>query len=77
MAEASNKLAIFIENLKDAGCDENKIKECVRYFSEEEYEQLKKELIKHKSNLLCTLHDKQEQIDCLDYLFYKINKKEK
>ncbi len=73
MKNAENELEL-IENLKDAGCCATTI-ECFL----ECYRQGRKKgemdvLIKHRSELLEELHTIQEEIDCLDYLIYRMKK---
>ena len=69
-----NNNSELIENLKDAGCCATTI-ECFL----ECYRQGRKKgemdvLIKHRSELLEELHTIQEEIDCLDYLIYRMKK---
>lgn len=59
-----------IQNLKDAGCNECLIK---KIMNEPEKRQMQI-LSEHRRKLLCNLHKYQKQIDCLDFLIYKINK---
>lgn len=63
-----------IQNLIDAGCDKREI-DC--FIKEYESGNVKKEvtmLEAHRKILLDGLHKKQRQIDCLDYLVYKLGK---
>ena len=62
---------LIIQNLKDAGCEQNLIDEFLKL---EESAQLKL-LAKHRSNLLEELHKNQKQIDCLDYLIFNLKQK--
>lgn len=60
------------QNLIDAGCGEdiiNKFDECG--CNEEKCRRL---LEKHRKALLDEIHKKEDNISCLDYLVYKINK---
>lgn len=76
MAEASDSLEILKQNLIDAGCDQKQIDECIKCYKEQNKGKLTSTLKKHKTDLLDSLHQKQKEIDCLDYLYYQINKKE-
>ena len=63
-----------IQNLKDAGCDD----ETVTWFLKmtecgEQQEQLKL-LEKQRRSLLEQVHKNEKQIDCLDYLVFKMKK---
>lgn len=58
----------ILENLKDAGCEQNFINEFFKY---EKTVQLNL-LAKHRINLLDKLHKSQKQIDCLDYLIFNL-----
>lgn len=61
-------------NLKDAGCDEEFIE---RYCKcENDRRQCKKMLSEHRRRLLEQLHEKEDNVSCLDYLVYKIKKDE-
>jgi len=64
----------IIQNLRDAGCDKKTID---LFFKECECGNVKKELKIleiYRKSLLEGLHKKQRQIDCLDYLVYKLRK---
>lgn len=41
---------------------------------EDDFEELSKLLEQHRSCLLNLIHDKEKQIDCLDYLVYQIKR---
>ncbi len=67
----------IIQNLKDAGCDGDTIIAFVENFREEKIEDGLKLLAGHRRLLLDGLHKEQRQIDCLDYLVYKLEKQKK
>lgn len=69
----NNENAI-IQNLKDAGCDEDTIQTFVEDLREEKVAEGLKLLAAHRRSLLDNLHKDQKQIDCLDYLVYKLEK---
>lgn len=74
MSNASDTLGIFRQNLIDAGCDENTISKCVAFAEKGEWEKISSVLSEHRSKLLKNVHSGQKQIDCLDFLAYRINK---
>ena len=64
----------IIQNLRDAGCDDETIAAfmgCVR--EEREAESLRL-LKKQRSLLLDAVHREEKKIDCLDYLVYRMQK---
>ena len=65
----------LIQNLKDSNCSENLIKEIVTLDNKGEISKELKLLEFHRKNLLNSLHKFQKQIDCLDYLIFKIKTK--
>lgn len=75
MAEASDTMGILHQNLIDAGCSEELIQCCMELAKAEQWNRILPLLSKHKVDLLATVHQGQEQIDCLDFLVYSINKK--
>lgn len=64
-----------IQNLKDAGCD-NEMVTCFLKMTEcgERQGQLKL-LEKQRRNLLEQVHKNEKQIDCLDYLVFQMKNK--
>lgn len=63
-----------LQNLKDAGCDEDTIS-CFVSCSEIGCDQDQFILLKkHRRCLLDKMHEDQKQIDCLDYLVDKMKK---
>ena len=68
-----------IQNLKDAGCTPD-MEECIMsHLDEDDMGELLKLLEHHRSCLLGMVHDREKQIDCLDYFVYQIkrNKEQK
>lgn len=74
MAEATDTLGIIYQNLKDAGCDEQTTQKCMSFVKNGNIEGMLPILKKYRSALLGTVRCGQKQIDCLDYLIYKIQK---
>ncbi len=64
----------IIQNLKDAGCDNDTITAFVEDVRKQNITQGLQLLSMHRQTLLDNLHKEQKQIDCLDYLIYKIKK---
>lgn len=74
MAEASDTFGIIYQNLKDAGCDEQTTGKCIELIKKKNYRGLLPILSDYRKSLLNTVRLGQKQIDCLDYLIYKIQK---
>lgn len=63
---------VVIQNLQDAGCTQKMVQRIMTQLEEDDFEELSKLLEQHRSCLLNLIHDKEKQIDCLDYLVYQI-----
>lgn len=74
MPQANDTEAIIHQNLVDAGCDEPTIQRCMLIVRSGRYNQMLPILSQHRASLLETVHSGQKQIDCLDYLIFKIQK---
>lgn len=61
-----------VQNLKDAGCDEEKIKCFMEYVKQGNIIRGLAVLEEHRRLLLEQVHLEERQISCLDYLVYKI-----
>lgn len=62
------------QNLIDAGCDEEFIKRfdcCIC-----DKKQCEKMLANHRKELLQEVHEKEDNISCLDYLVYKMKQED-
>ena len=68
---------VIIQNLKDAGCSQETIMSFVENISENRVEEGLGILALHRRSLLDELHREQKQIDCLDYLVYKMKKEKR
>ena len=75
MSEASDTMGILHQNLVDAGCSKDLIETCMELAKANKWKRLLPLLAKQRINLLDSVHDRQKQIDCLDFLVYSINKK--
>lgn len=67
----------IIQNLKDAGCDSETIKNFMADLQKGKEANGLKRLAAHRKNLLDSLHREQKCIDCLDYLVYQMRKADK
>lgn len=74
MVEANDTAGITYQNLIDAGCDKETIKKCMSMVKKGIYTEMLPILSQHRMFLLDTVHFGQKQIDCLDYLIFKIKK---
>ncbi len=75
MAEASDIMGILHQNLIDAGCSEDLIRSCMELAKANRWDRILPLLSKQRTDLLGSVHDRQKQIDCLDFLVYSIHKK--
>lgn len=73
MAEAGELKKIH-QNLIDAGCDRKTTDMCMAFIKEGQLLDMMPILRKHRNALLDSVHKGQKQIDCLDYLLYKLKK---
>lgn len=76
MPEASDTQGILFQNLQDAGCGTELVQKCMELAQERKQAELVRLLSRHKKALLNFMHGCQKNIDCLDYLLYRINKNE-
>lgn len=63
-----------LQNLKDAGCTKEMTQQIIMKLEKNDFEELSKLLEQRRSCLLNLIHDKEKQIDCLDYLVYQIKR---
>lgn len=66
----------IIQNLKDAGCDEDTIRTFMDDLQCGKQATGTQLLQKHRRSLLDNLHQDQKQIDCLDYLLFMMKKEQ-
>ena len=74
MAEANDVYGSIYQNLIDAGCDQQIAEKCMVFAKEGRFTDMLPILVRHRKALLGSLHERQKQIDCLDYLLYKLKK---
>lgn len=67
----------WVQNLKDAGCGSDMIQRYLDCCGCGDGKGIKRLLENHRRQLLEELHRCQSKIDCLDYLRYQEQKKEK
>lgn len=65
-----------MQNLIDAGCSKDMIDDLMKQLAEDDMESLLQMLEKHRACLLSMVHQKEKQIDCVDYLVYQIKRGE-
>lgn len=73
LIQYGSKQAI-IQNLVDAGCNEETIECCIACLDNGKKDELLKRLENHRNGLLQKVHEGEKQIDCLDYLVYQIDR---
>lgn len=74
MALATDKTAVITENLTDAGLDKKAVEECLEMLDKHEFSALQKFLSDYRKKLLDSIHEYNDQIDCLDYFTYTLKK---
>lgn len=74
MAEANDTYGMIYQNLIDAGCDQPTTERCMAIVRTGAYLEIIPILSEHRAGLLHSIHSEQKQIDCLDYLIYKLEK---
>lgn len=72
MPHAFDNKGILLQNLKDAGCDEKTIQNCMILFQENDAAGMVRILSCQKRRMLETVHIWQKEIDCLDYLMFRL-----
>lgn len=72
MAEANDTSGIIYQNLIDAGCDKQTADYCMSIVRKGTYSELLPILSRYRTGLLGAVRSGQKQIDCLDYLIFKI-----
>ena len=58
----------MIQNMKDAGCDNEIITKICRLYTEGQIQDAVKILRRHRCNLMEQLHESQNRVYCLDFL---------
>lgn len=76
MPNALDKETVFLQNLKDAGCNTELTDECMKFYKNGKFDEVLRKLAAYRRAVLVETRKKQKQIDCIDYLTNKINKNE-
>ena len=63
-----------MQNLKDAGCNEKELADICRLYSAGQMRDVARALRRHRLKLMEKLHESQRQVDCLDFLVYRMEK---
>ena len=74
MADYIKDTGAVVQNLKDAGCDEDVVEEFMELAEAGERKRLFKLLERQRRLLVDSVHSREKQIDCLDYLVFQIRK---
>ncbi|MCM1345332.1 MAG: hypothetical protein NC305_18420 [Lachnospiraceae bacterium] len=63
-----------IQNLKDAGCDQETIERFMNCMEQDDLTGQLRLMEEHRKCILDRVHKEEKQIDCLDYLVYQIGR---
>lgn len=77
MPHATDTDGILRQNLVDAGCGPDIVRQCMALARKQDQSELIRVLSCHRRALLDALHQSEKRIDCLDYLVYQMEKKAK
>ncbi len=77
MFHATDTDGILRQNLVDAGCSPEIIQQCMELAREQNQAELMRVLSSHRRMLLNAVHQNEKRIDCLDYLLYTLEKRNK
>ncbi len=72
MAEANDVYGSIYQNLIDAGCDTKTTEQCMALVEDGRYCDTLPILTQYRKTLLGSVRTRQKQIDCLDFLIYKL-----
>lgn len=74
MTNATNTNPAIVQNLKDAGCDDELIAKYVSLQAKGKTDEQLRILACHRCRLINIVHENQKRVDCLDYLIYAMKK---
>ncbi len=74
MPDYMNDTNVVLQNLKDAGCDDEVVKTFMELAETGEKQKQYRLLEKHRRDLLDKVHNRERQIECLDYLVFQMKK---
>ena len=63
-----------VQNLKDAGCDQEIIQNFMECMEQDDLNGQMQLMEKHRECLLNKVHEEEKHINCLDYLVYQIRR---
>jgi len=73
--ESDRDMVLLLRNLADAGCDAATTEQFLTLEREGKLKEQRRLLLKQREQLLQTVHENQERIDCLDFLLYSMEQK--
>lgn len=76
MNEEQDKKEDLIQNLQDAGCNQNLIDKFLNLLEQKQFDQIYILLRKYRNTLLDNIHKRQKEIDILDYLIVDLKKED-
>ena len=74
MAEATDTFGIIRQTLIDAGCDKRLTERCMSFVKNGNAGGMLPLLTEYRSTLRHQIRSKQKQMDCLDFLIYRLQK---
>ncbi len=74
MSDYMSDTNAVLQNLKDAGCDDEVVKTFMELVETGQKQKQYRLLEKHRRDLLDKVHNREKQIDCLDYLVFRMKK---
>lgn len=74
VAEYMENPDTVIQNLEDAGCDQKTVEQFMKLGVTGDREKQLRLLEQHRRSLLDKVHKNEKQIDCLDYLVFRMRK---
>ena len=77
MADAMDQRKLLMQNLEDAGCDEETVERCLDCARQGRTQEQLRLLSAHRRLLLDAVHRCEKQITCLDYLVFQIEREER
>ena len=77
MPHAADIRGIFRQNLVDAGCGPELVRQCTALAEQRQSAELVRVLSGHRRSLLNAVHQNEKRIDCLDYLLYHLEKQDR
>ena len=77
MADAMDQRKLLMQNLEDAGCDEETVERCLDCARQGRTQEQLRLLSAHRRLLLDAVHRCEKQIDCLDYPVFQIEREDR